>query len=137
MTWIRRIFSRRQQELGEEIESHLRMAAREREERGETSRQAEHSARREFGNAGLIREITRDQWGWRWLETLFQDLRYALRMLRKSPGFTAVAVLTPYAFNVSANSPLSAVNPILFESLPYSHPERIMMIWGIFQGART
>ena len=59
---------RRQAELGDEIESHLRMAARAREERGETSRQAEQSARREFGNASLVREVTRDQWGWRWLE---------------------------------------------------------------------
>ena len=50
----------RQQELGEEIESHLRMAAREHEERGETSRQAEQSAQREFGNASVVREVTRD-----------------------------------------------------------------------------
>ena len=137
MTWIRRIFSRRQQELGEEIESHLRMAARERGERGETSRHAEQSARRAFGNAGVVREVTRDQWGWLWLETLFQDLRYGVRTLRKSAGFTAVAVPT-LALGIGANTAIfSAVNPILFESLPYSHPERIMMIWGIFQGART
>ncbi|HLJ40160.1 MAG TPA: permease prefix domain 1-containing protein, partial [Candidatus Acidoferrales bacterium] len=96
MTWIRRIFSRRrrQEELGEEIESHLRMAAREREERGENPRHAEQSARREFGNASVVREVTRDQQGWRWLESLFQDVRYGARTLRRSAGFTAVAVLT-------------------------------------------
>src|SRR5579872_1534204 len=139
MTWIRRIFSRRrrQEELGEEIESHLRMAAREREERGQNPRHAEQSARREFGNASVVREVTRDQQGWRWLESLFQDVRYGARTLRRSAGFTAVAVLT-LGLGIGANTAIfSAVNPILFEPLPYSHPERIMMIWGIFQGARS
>ena len=82
----------RQKELGEEIESHLRMAAREHEERGENPRQAEQSARREFGNASLIREVTRDQWGWRWLETLFQDLRYSLRGMRRAPLLTLTVI---------------------------------------------
>jgi hypothetical protein len=66
------LFRRRQrdEELDEEIQAHLRMAARERIEQGETAEQARASAVREFGNVTLVKEITRDMWGFRWFETL-------------------------------------------------------------------
>jgi len=69
--------------LDVEIQAHLDASIRERMERGESRAQAEHSARREFGNVDLVREVTRDTWGFRWLDDLAQDLRYGLRQLRR------------------------------------------------------
>jgi putative ABC transport system permease protein len=85
--WRRR---RREEELEEEIQNHLQMAMRDRMERGESAEEAESAARREFGNLGLIKETTRGMWGWAEAKLIFDDMRYGLRMLRKSPGWPAV-----------------------------------------------
>src|ERR1022692_5257987 len=73
-------------ELNEEIRSHLAMAVQDRVERGETRAQAEQNARKELGNELLIKEVTRDIWGWTALERFGKDLQYALRQMKLSPS---------------------------------------------------
>src|SRR5215510_15191617 len=124
--WRRR---RREEELEEEIQSHLQMAIHDRMGRGESAEKAESAARREFGNVGLSKETTRGVWGWTEARLSFDDMRYGLRMLRKTPGWTAVmcAVL---ALGIGLTTAIfSLAYGILLRALPYPDPERVVALY--------
>jgi putative ABC transport system permease protein len=134
MQWmgrLRNIFRREkmEQELDEELRSHIELRVEENIAAGMTPEEARYDAQRRFGNFTLQKEDTREIYVIGWLETTLQDLRYAARMLRRSPGFTAVTVLTVALGIGTTTAILSVVNPILFESLPYPNAGRITMIW--------
>ncbi len=110
---------RKDEELDEEIASHLRMAEQD---------TGKESARREFGNIGLVKEVTREMWGMASWERLWQDVRYALRVLRKNPGYTLTAVLS-LALGIGANTAIfSLIDAIMLQSLPVRNPQELVLL---------
>jgi predicted permease len=115
-------------DLEEEIGTHLAIEAKLRTEAGDTREDAELAARRDFGNVTLVKEVTRRFWGGILFENLTKDLQYALRMLRKSPLFTCAAVLA-LALGIGATTSIfSVIYAVFFDPYPYKNPDRIFFI---------
>src|SRR5215471_15868124 len=137
MLWIRQVFLRLQtlfrrgrsaQRLDDEVQFHLEQQIAENIAAGMNPQEARYAAMRTFGNPTFLKEETRDTWGWIWLEQIAQDLRYAVRMLRKSPGVTATVVIT-VALGIGVNTAMfSLLNGWLLRPLPVPSPEQITVL---------
>ncbi|MGA2596629.1 MAG: ABC transporter permease [Bryobacteraceae bacterium] len=115
-------------DLEQEIQFHLAEEARLLEGRGEGIEEARESARREFGNITLVKEVTREMWGWQSLETLFKDVTYGIRQLRRSRSFTVIAVIT-LALGIGANTAIfSVIHSLLWRPLPVPSADRIAVL---------
>ncbi len=125
---------RSEQELDDEIEIHLHMLTVRYRCQGMTEAEAARAARRQFGNVTLLREVNREIRGIRFIETLFQDVRYGLRSLRNSPGFTLAAVLS-LALGIGANLTIfSFVDAFFLRPIPARDPEQLVNVGATRNG---
>jgi hypothetical protein len=125
-----RLTGRADQNLERELRAHLDLEAEELRESGIPHDEAHYAALRAFGNTTLAMEDTRAMWGWTWLEHFGQDVRYAIRILRRNPTFALTALLT-LALGIGANSAIfSLINSVLFRPLPFPDDGRLVLFWN-------
>jgi predicted permease len=137
MTWARRLWIRLQtlfrrerfaKELDSEIQFHVDELISEKIDSGMSPEDARSAAMHAFGNSTLVKEEARQTWGWIWMEQIGQDVRYALRQLKKTPGFTATAVLT-LALGIGANAAIfTLVDALMMRNLPVIDPKTLVRL---------
>jgi putative ABC transport system permease protein len=136
MNWLKPLFSRRRlyNDLSDEMRQHLEEKIDELAAAGMSRKEAAAAARREFGNITLIEQDSREVWRWPTIESFFADVRYALRILRKSPGFTCVAVLT-LALGIAVNTTVfTAFDALFLRPRPVKDPNSLASIFRATPG---
>jgi predicted permease len=129
--WNRR---QRERDLELELQAHLELDAEELRESGLPAPAAQFAARRRLGNTILLAEAIREVWGWSWLERIGQDVRFGLRLLRKNPAFSVVAILS-LALGIGANTAIfGLIDALLLKSLPVRDPQSLLFVAKQAQG---
>ena len=137
IAWILRAFSRvrglfrhgeANHEFSDEVETHLELLTERFVHQGMTRKEAVWAARRQFGNVALLEQRQREARAWLWFSTVFQDVRYGMRMLAKSPGITVIAI-TSLALGIGANTAIfSVAKAALFDALAVPHPQQLRLL---------
>ena len=128
---------KREDDLERELRDHLELEAEEQRDRGLSAEEARYAAQRAFGSTALISEQVRETWGQRWISDLFQDFRFAVRLMGRNKGFTAGAVV-PLAFAIGcAACALTLVDAILFRSLGINDPAGMAAVYAFSRSRNT
>lgn len=134
MLWNRRS---READLERELRSHLELEAEEHRDNGLSPTEARYAAQRAFGSTALVAEQVREAWSGRWINDLWQDFRFAVRLLSRNKGFTAGAVI-PLAFAIGCTAcALTLVDAILFRSLGIKDPDRMAAVYAFSRQRNT